>query len=416
MSSKNCRQDSMDERRRRIKLVQITTVPVTLNFFHGQIGYLKSCEFDVKAISSPGSQLREAGRREGIDVYPVNMQRSISPFRDLVSLWHLWRLLRQLRPDIVHSHTPKAILLGTIAARFAKIKVVLLTIHGLRQMTKTGISRRLLDLSTWLSCNLADRVLCVSFSIRDFVIANGLCAAEKTTVLGQGSVMGVEAENVFSPSKLEANVRETVRAEYGIPRDAPIIGFVGRIVVDKGMHELTSAWRSLREKYPDLHMLLVGEFDSTDPLSPEVEKILRSDDRVHLPGHRRDVARQLAAMDVFVMPSYREGFGMTNIEAAAMAIPVVSTRIPGCIDSVQDGVTGTLVSPANAGELEAAIRNYLDDRLLCKKHGKAGRERVLRDFRPDTLQESLREMYIKLAIEKGLELRAVVEKLDKDVV
>ena len=107
---------------------------------------------------------------------------------------------------------------------------------------------------------------------------------------------------------------------------------------------------------------------------------------------------------------------MTNIEAAAMAIPVVSTRIPGCIDSVQDGVTGTLVSPANAGELEAAIRNYLDDRLLCKKHGKAGRERVLRDFRPDTLQESLREMYIKLAIEKGLELRAVVEKLDKDVV
>ncbi|TKJ32443.1 MAG: glycosyltransferase family 1 protein [Planctomycetes bacterium B3_Pla] len=388
-----------------MKLIHITTVPFTFRFFHGQIAFLKSRGIEVHAISSPGDELgalEEVEQREAIKVHPVSMQRRISPFRDLVSLWRLWRLLRREQPAIVHSHTPKAGLLGTIATRAARTKVVLLSIFGVRQMTKTGFSRRLLDFTTWLSCKLADCIWCDSFSVRDYIVAKGLCASKKAIVLGHGSVMGVDAREAFSPSKCGPDVRNAVRAEYGIPTNAMVLGFVGRIAADKGMRELASAWRNLRSRYPLLYLMLVGPTDATDPVSAEDEALFRTDDRVHLCGYCEDLPAHLAAMDLFVMPSYREGFGIVNIEAAAMALPVVSTRIPGCIDSVQDGVTGTLVAPRDADALRDAIEKYLEDPSLREQHGQAGRKRALQDFRPEDIWESLFRLYMDLAEQKGI--------------
>jgi glycosyltransferase involved in cell wall biosynthesis len=382
-----------------MKIIHITTVPFTFRFYVGHIRFLKSHGVEVHGISSPSDELgslEEVGRREGIPVHPVRMERRISPCRDIVSLWHLCRVLRQERPDIVHSHTPKGALLGTIAARAVGVKVVLLTINGLRQMTKTGLSRRVLDAATWLPCRLADRVWCDCASLRDYLIRGRLCPPEKTILFGSGSVMGVDAENVFSPARCGPEVRQAIRAEHGIPRDATVLGFLGRIVADKGMRELAAAWRDLRDQYPDLHLLLVGPFDSTDPLSAADEALFRTDDRIHLTGLRNDAAEHLAAMDVFVMPSYREGFGVVNIEAAAMALPVVSTRIPGCVDSVRDGATGTLVAPRDADMLRAAIVRYLDDPVLRWQHGQAGRQRVLREFRPEDVWQSLYRLYLDL--------------------
>jgi glycosyltransferase involved in cell wall biosynthesis len=390
-----------------MRLIHITTVPFTFRFFHGQIAFLKSRGVEVHAVSSPGDELgtlQEVEQREVIEVHPVRMQRRISPVGDLLSLWHLWRLLRRLRPDIVHSHTPKAALLGTLAARAVGTKVVLISIFGMRQMTKAGLSRRLLDWTTRLSCRLADRVWCDSFSIRDCIVAEGLCAPEKTVILGQGSVMGVDAREHFSPSRCGPDVRRVVRTTYGIPPDATVLGFVGRNAADKGMRELASAWRNLRNRYLSLHLMLVGPSDSTDPISPDDTALFRADERVHLCGYCEDLPAHLAAMDVFAMPSYREGFGIVNIEAGAMGLPVVSTRIPGCVDSVQDGVTGTLVPPRDANALKDAIAHYLEDPSLRERHGQAGRQRALQEFRPEAIWESLYHLYIDL-VERGVAFR-----------
>ncbi len=386
-----------DSKRQGLRLVHITTVPITLDiFFRGQIGYLKARGVHVSAITSPGDRVSQIARREAIPIHTVPMKRTINPLADVIALWRLWRLLCALRPDIVHSHTPKAALLGTLAARAAGTRIVALSIFGLAQMSRKGFTRYLLNFTTRFSCAAADWVWCDSFSVREYVIRERLCPPEKIVVLGHGSVKGVDAVGIFSPANFNADERERIRAEYGIPRQALVLGFVGRIVADKGMHELAAAWREVRARHLELHLLLVGPFELQDPLLPEDENLFHTDPRVHLAGLCEDVARHLAAMDIFVMPSYREGFGVTNIEAAAMALPVISTRIPGCIDSVIDEVTATLVPPHDATALAQAIERYCDDAELRERHGQAGRERVLRDFRPEVIWEELFQEYQSL--------------------
>ena len=383
------------------RLAHVTTVPITLGFFRGQIGFLKRSGFDVCAVTSPDEASAHFAAEQDIPVYDVLMNRAISPLSDMIALWRLWRLFLRLRPDIVHSHTPKAGLLGTLAARVAGVKVVFLSIFGLVQMNRTGFAKTLLDWTTRLSCSLANRVWCDSFSMRDHLIAEGLCLPSKVFVVGKGSVCGVDAVRAFSPENPPV-ARAQVRQQLNIPPGSRVLGFTGRIVRDKGMHELAEAWRTLREHYTDLYLVLVGAFEAKDPLSPEDARLFRDDPRIRLTGHTSDVVSYYAVMDVYVMPSYREGFGLTNIEAAAMGLPVVATLIPGCIDSVQDGTTGTLVPSHHVSALTEAIRTYLDDVELRQRHGQAGRARVLRDFLPEVIWKGLTQEYIQSLRTSGI--------------
>jgi glycosyltransferase involved in cell wall biosynthesis len=221
-------------------------------------------------------------------------------------------------------------------------------------------------------------------------------------VFAQGSVAGIDTACTFSPDRFNSSDRVSLRGECDIPQDALVLGFVGRLVKDKGLRELACAWETLRSEYPWLYLLLVGPFEKGDPLLPRDEVLIRSDPRVRLVGFANDTVPFYAIMDVFVLPSYREGFGLTNIEAAAMQLPVVSTRIPGCVDSVQDGVTGELVPPRDAESLAEAIRKYLDDESLRHRHGLAGRERVIREFRPEPIWEDLCQEYARLLQERGI--------------
>jgi lipopolysaccharide/colanic/teichoic acid biosynthesis glycosyltransferase/glycosyltransferase involved in cell wall biosynthesis len=378
---------------RPLRLVHITTVPLSLIFFRGQIGYLKSRGFDVAAISSPGPMLDEAAAREAIPVHAVPIARRLAPLSDLSALIRLWKLLRKQRPDVVHSHTPKAGLLGTIAARLAGVPAVYLSVFGLPQMTRQGPMRWLLDATTRLACRLADRVWCDSRSMADYLVAQRLASPHKVMVIGHGSVNGVDTTDRFAPTRFSLADREALRRHYDIPADAPIVGFVGRVVADKGIRELTAAWSVLRERHPTLYLLVVGPQESGDSITSNDEQRLRSDPRVRLVGMQTDVPPFLSVMDVFVNPSYREGFGIANLEASAMSIPVVATRIPGCVDSVADGVTGTLVPVRDAEALATAIDTYLRDADLRQKHGSAGRERAIRDFNPLSIWQALEAEY-----------------------
>ena len=380
-------------------IVHVMTIPGSLVFLRGQIAHVRKAGFSVHVITSPGDELLDFVAHEGVGMDAIPMPRAITPFQDLVALVRLWRALRRLRPEIVHSHTPKGGLLGMVAASLAGTPVRMYHIRGLPFVTETGWRRRLLRSTEWISCALAHRVLAVSRSMRDIAIEEGLCAPEKIAVLLGGSGNGVDATGRFTPQP--SSVRGAERKRFGIPEDALVIGFVGRLTRDKGVIELASAWQRLRERHPRLHLLLVG-FDELDRRFADVVAALRADPRVHDPGEQSDMPRVYAAMDVVALPTYREGFPNVALETAAMSLPIVATNVPGCVDAVQDGVTGLLVPARDPDALAAALERYLADPELRARHGQASRQRVLREFRQESIWDLIVAEYRTLLASRTL--------------
>jgi len=366
-------------------LVHVTTVPQTLHFLRGQIGYMKFRGYRVAAVASPGPLLDQFGRDEGIEVYPLEMPRRITPMGDLLAVLRLAWLFRKLRPDIVHGHTPKGGLLAMMAACLAGVRGRVYTLHGLPLETASGFKRTLLRLTERLSCALAGRVTCVSESLRRRAAGLGIARAEDIEVLAAGTTNGVDGDRLFAPWRVSQSDAARTRRTLGIPTELRVLGFVGRIVRDKGVEDLLEAWKELREEFPDLQLAIVGPEEPQDPLSPEAQKLLRSDPRIRLTGFVESMPSAYAVMDVVVLPTYREGYPNVPLEAGAMERPVVATRVTGCVDAVVDGETGTLVPPRDPRALAEALRAYLNDPALRRKHGKAARQRVLRDYRPERL-------------------------------
>lgn len=377
-------------------LVYVTNAPQSLALFTGHIGYMKARGFEVHAVSAPGELLSEIGERQNIEVHAIDMARQISPISDLVAVTKLYRLFRILKPTLVHANFPKGGLLGVIAARLARVPIVVYGMRGLIFESKQGARRGLLFSTEALSCGLAHRVICNSFSNRERAISLGLCREENIRVLANGSSNGVDAAGRFNPRNLSPGIEQQIRDDYQIPGDARVVGFVGRIVRDKGIVELESAWQLLKARFPNLFLLLVGPVEDHDPVPPMVLGSLREDPRVRFIGSVRETPPFYAAMDIMVLPSHREGFSNTLLEAAAMELPVVSTKVDGCVDAVVDGVTGLLVPVRNSQALAAAIERLIVDPELRQQMGQAGRQRVLRDFRPEALWQAQYQQYREL--------------------
>ena len=388
-------------RRQAVSLTHITTIPESFGLLAGQIPYMLARGIAISAISSPGEALDALAQREGVPVYAVPMARRITPVEDLTAVWRIYRVLRRIRPMIVHAQTPKGGLLGTIGAWLARVPIRVYHIRGLPLTTATGLRRTILRATERVACKLATQVLCVSHSIRDVAVAERLCDASRINVLRGGSGNGVDARGRFDPERVRPE-RDAMRALLGIPTDAIVAGFVGRIVRDKGMIELVDAWSVLREEFPNLHLLVVGRFEEQDPIPQYVEETLRTDARIHVVPWWNDMPSLYAAMEIVVLPTYREGFPNVPLEAAAMELPVVSTTVPGCVDAVQGGVTGTLVPARDATELATAIRAYVREPERRRAHGYAGRQRVLRDFQQHDIWDALRGEYERLLRAKGL--------------
>jgi glycosyltransferase involved in cell wall biosynthesis len=328
------------------------------------------------------------------------MPRRITPLGDLASLWRIARIMRRIRPQIVDGHTPKGGLLAMMAATLCRVPVRVYHMHGLPLMTATGWKRRLLRATEKTACGLAHQVYCVSASVREVAIAEGLCPPDKIKVLGGGSIAGVDAQTRFNPARLPASVRDEIRARHGIPADAFVAGFVGRIVRDKGIIELAAAWQTLRDEFPNLHLLCAGPFESQDPVPADVEQLLRSDPRIHLAGDVNEMPSFYRALDLLLLPTYREGLPTVLLEASAMELPLVATRIPGCIEAVRDGETGTLVPMKDPVALAMATRAYVRDAELRRRHGENGRRFMESDFCPELLHELLHREYLRLLGER----------------
>jgi glycosyltransferase involved in cell wall biosynthesis len=383
------------------RLLHVTTVPMTLRFVVGHVAHARSRGFEVHVLSSPGEALDEFARDLQVEAHAVPMARRIAPLADLAALWRMVRVMRHVRPTIVDAHTPKGGLLAMIAAALCRVPVRVYHQHGLPLMTATGLKRRILRWTERAACQLAHQVICISPLLREVLIKEGLCPPGKIKVLEHGSIDGVEADGKFDPAGVSTQWAELVRSRYQIPPGVPVIGFVGRVVRDKGLIELAQAWRVLREEWPSLHLLVAGPFESEDPIPADVEATLRGDPRVHLAGMVRDMPAIYRTLDLLVLPSYREGFNTALLEAAAMGLPVVATRISGCVDAVRDGETGLLVPVRDAQALIDAIGRYLGDPALRRRHGANGRRRALHEFDPGRLREALFQEYVRLLGRRG---------------
>ena len=375
-------------------LAIVVTAAMSTGLFRGQITRLCNAGFHVSFISNPGPQTQEA-QAEGAEVIPVPMEREIALFRDLVSLWTLWRTLRRIRPDITNVGTPKAGLLGGLAARLAGVPWRIYTLHGLRLETARGWKRRVLQFMERISCQNADYVRCVSASVRERAIELGVLDGEKAYVVGAGSANGIDCERYRNTSERVARALE-LRQTLGIPAAAPVIGFVGRFTGDKGFTELYRAYRRIRQSLPELHLLLLGDFEDGDPVDSTIRLQLQSDANVHFTGLVPDAAPYYHAMQVLALPTYREGFSTVCLEAQASGIPVVTTTATGARDSILHGTTGTLVAPGDDLALAVAVRELLDDKQKRQCMGHAAARWVNQHFQREVITEALLADYCKI--------------------
>jgi glycosyltransferase involved in cell wall biosynthesis len=364
----------------RPRLMVISTAPETLaSFFVRQLAFLAEQGFEVHAVSSPGHELDPLKRLPGITVHEVTMRRRPHPLRDLASLIALVILMLRVRPGIVHAHTPKAGLLGMLAAAMARVPVRLYTIHGLPLVTRTGWLRKFLERAERLSCRLSTRTYCVSPSVEDVVRELRLACKRKVRTLGHGSCAGVDLER-FRPREDDAE-RRGVRRQYAIPEDAPLLCYVGRIARDKGIAVLGDAWQRVEARFSQAHLLICGGYDPTDPPPAVAWDRLKARARVHVSADWvTDMPAIYAASDILVQPTFREGLPQVAIEAGAMGVPVVASRVVGMVNAVDDGVTGLLV-PANDPEaLAEAASRLVADALLRRRMGAEGRRFVAARF------------------------------------
>lgn len=340
----------------------------------GRVRHLRASGFRVSVLSSPGLQLDRLLQTEGGEAVEVPMTREIAPLDDILSFWRLWRVLRRLRPDIVEFSTPKAGLLGTLAAALAGIPRRVYMLRGLKLETAHGLKRAILWMAEWLTMFCARSVLANSASLRKNALALRLVSPKKIRVLGIGSSIGVDVTQ-FAPGP------DVLRKRLGIPHAVPVIGFVGRLTRDKGLPELVGAFEAILQLEADARLLLVGWWDEAeDAIGADLRRRIEHHPQIVVTGFVADTAPFYRAMDVFVLPTLREGFPNAVLEASASALPVVTTLSTGARDAVIPEVTGLLAPPECTPAIAEAILRLLHDLTLRKRMGEAGRRWVAEQF------------------------------------
>ncbi len=368
-----------------------TTVPISLYFFRGQIQELKR-KFEIILVSSPGVLLKDICKAEKVKGFPISIKREISLYNDIKSLFSMIKLFRKIKPDVVHGNTPKGGLISMFAAWFNRVPTRIYYIHGLRYQETKGIKRKLLVNMERLSCILSTHVYSVSFGVMKMLEEDRITKKE-IHIIGNGSVNGIDT-SFFS---IENNNVSDLRSSLGLTTENFVFGFVGRLVKDKGINELVKAFLQINKFKPKSRLLLVGDFEDGDPIDIDTKNIISNNKSIIEVGFQKDVRSYYKAMDVFVFPSYREGFGISLMEAAAMSVPSISTDIIGCNEIISDGHNGILIKPKSVEKLFEAMKMLISDKAIIKNMAEVSRKYVENKYEQKKLWEKTLESYSSIS-------------------
>ena len=380
------------------KLIRITTVPLSLKvLLKGQLRFMASNGFDVKGVSSEGEELREVHENEGIAVEAITMSRKITPFQDLKSLWEMWNFLRKEKPQIVHTHTPKAGIIGMLAARLAGVPHRLHTVAGLPLMEATGTKRKILNFVEKLTYSSATRVYPNSKGLYDFILQNHFTQSNKLKIIANGASNGIDTA-FFSPDQVTEIERVTLREKLNIQPDDFVFVFVGRIVSDKGINELIKAFSELQaaenNEPAGIKLLLVGGLENDlDPLNPETLAEINQNKDIISVGFQQDVRSFFAIADALVFPSYREGFPNVVMQAGAMGLPSIVSDINGCNEIIIEGENGLIIPSKNVEKLKEKMLTLAKDKNLYTKLKGNSRRMIENRYEQSVVWNALLEEY-----------------------
>lgn len=375
--------------RMRSKIIRATTVPMSLDTFCNGMLKTLSEKYEVVALSSPGEEMQVIAEREGVRTIEVPMERHISFFKDIVSLWRLIWVFRKEKPTMVHSMTPKAGLLCMMAAWMAHVPVRVHTFTGLVFPTASGLKRKILMTTDWLTCACATHIIPEGDGVKNDLLNNGI-TKKPMRVLGHGNVRGVDME-FYSRRKevMDIVIQEALKSQYFT------FLFVGRIVKDKGIDELCQAFDQLSGITP-VRLLLVGPYeDSLDPISQKSRDIIAKNPNVKAVGAKSgdELLAYYASSDCFVFPSYREGFPNTVLEAGAMGLPSIVTDINGSREIVIPRRNGVIIPPRDAEALFQAMLDMMRDGIAREHMAANARHLIASRYEQSYVRQCLYDFY-----------------------
>ena len=371
------------------KSIRISTIPLSLDvLLQGQLRMLSE-HYEVVGVSSPGEELDKVAQREGIRTIAVPMERKISPFKDLVSLFRLIRLFHREKPWMVHSLTPKAGLLAMTAAWICRVPVRIHMFTGLVFPTTTGLKQKILMATDSITCACATNVLPEGKGVKKD-LEHFRITSKPLQIIGNGNINGIDLE-FFDRTPEVWEQAEKYRKE-----EVVTFCFVGRIVRDKGMNELVAAFQRLHQTYPNTRLVLVGPFEEKlDPVLPETRQSIEQQAAIEWMGWQNDIRPFLAASEVFVFPSYREGFPNVVLQAGAMGLPSIVTDINGSSEIITEGVNGFIIPSQNEEALYKAMEKLLDTEER-RKLAQQARPQIANRYERKALWKELLKFYRSL--------------------
>ncbi|MCE7069485.1 glycosyltransferase family 4 protein [Dyadobacter sp. CY327] len=378
----------------KIKLLRITTETYSLRILlKGQLKFMLEQGVEVSMASTPDKHVGDLVLNQGAPFYPLNLSRELTPFKDLLALFETIRLIRKIKPQVVHTHSPKAGIIGMLAAYICRVPLRMHTVAGLPLMEVTGPKRKLLDFVESLTYKCAHWVLPNSQELKKFILDNDLSPDKsKVQVIGNGSSNGIDLEYFSVTPKLLAESNE-FRKAHNIGHSDILLSFMGRLANYKGVNELVAAFSELQKRHENLKLVLIGAPEDLNPLEEHTKTEIANNKSIIAVGHQHDVRKFLAASDIFVFPSYREGFPQALLQASAMGIPCIATNINGCNEMIDDGNTGILIQPKSIHAIVNACEKLINNPQDSRKMGKLAQQFVLRNFEQQQLWRAIHAFY-----------------------
>ena len=380
------------------KLIRITTVPISLEkLLESQLTFMNG-HYEVIAVSSEEEKLAKFGKDNGVRTQYIELTRQITIIKDLKALWKMYRFLKKEKPFIVHSHTPKAGTIGMLASKFARVPNRLHTVAGLPLLEATGLKRRILNFVEKITYKAATKVYPNSFGLMEIIIQEKFCSVDKLNVIANGSSNGIDT-SFFNPALFDEQKKREFRNSLNIDENDFVFVFIGRLVADKGINELVTAFDTISKSDQTIKLLLVGPKEpELDPLKPETESLINVNKHIIITGFQSDVRPYLAISNVLTFPSYREGFPNVVMQAGAMGLPSIVSDINGCNEIIEEGINGLFIPPKDSMALQNAMIRLLEDKNVYKNLKNNARQMITSRYEQKLVWEALLSEYQDLLV------------------